>query len=236
MKRATSFKFSASAGTAYFNPRPREEGDARGLPVFDFPLIFQSTPSWRGRLVCCFISVVASTISIHALVKRATIADIYCLLRKSNFNPRPREEGDLADPEQIKIGNIFQSTPSWRGRLYIAAWHDRKATDFNPRPREEGDPWITAYQVKHRNFNPRPREEGDEAGYVELYFPLISIHALVKRATLSVQDDGETNCISIHALVKRATNPPAAQGTSWQFQSTPSWRGRRKKAWSSLFR
>ena len=35
-------------------------------------------------------------ISIHALVKRATQADICRLHTLSDFNPRPREEGDLS--------------------------------------------------------------------------------------------------------------------------------------------
>ena len=33
-------------------------------------------------------------ISIHALVKRATSLDVYAALVFSDFNPRPREEGD----------------------------------------------------------------------------------------------------------------------------------------------
>ena len=37
-------------------------------------------------------------ISIHALVKRATLAIIIILLPTRNFNPRPREEGDAANP------------------------------------------------------------------------------------------------------------------------------------------
>ena len=35
------------------------------------------------------------TISIHALVKRATQKRIMCGALIKNFNPRPREEGDL---------------------------------------------------------------------------------------------------------------------------------------------
>ena len=33
-------------------------------------------------------------ISIHALVKRATLDEGYFNIAKKNFNPRPREEGD----------------------------------------------------------------------------------------------------------------------------------------------
>ena len=55
-------------------------------------------------------------ISIHALVKRATIIGKKGILLPLNFNPRPREEGD------------GRKTPS-----------KALADNFNPRPREEGD-------------------------------------------------------------------------------------------------
>ncbi len=55
------------------------------------------------------------------------------------------------------------------------------------------------------HFNPRPREEGDQK--LPLNFPLllISIHALVKRATNLIDKYSIYFDISIHALVKRAT-------------------------------
>ena len=57
-----------------------------------------------------------------------------------------------------------------------------------------------------QDFNPRPREEGDfPTKYVGGKCPLISIHALVKRATLDIIDKDILDLISIHALVKRAT-------------------------------
>ena len=77
----------------------------------------------------------------------------------------------------------FQSTPSWRGRLIFASCSDR---------------W--SY------FNPRPREEGDRKGKTLVGLFRISIHALVKRATLSSSFN---------------------KWRSYLFQSTPSWRGRR---------
>ena len=56
------------------------------------------------------------------------------------------------------------------------------------------------------DFNPRPREEGDiryrsNSGTKFI----ISIHALVKRATVNIVKMTDTITISIHALVKRAT-------------------------------
>ena len=37
-----------------------------------------------------------------------------------------------------------------------------------------------------QNFNPRPREEGDKGGKIQLSAKVISIHALVKRATTDI--------------------------------------------------
>ena len=56
------------------------------------------------------------------------------------------------------------------------------------------------------DFNPRPREEGD-GGLVQSIKSdfVISIHALVKRATNQYLIDKAIAIISIHALVKRAT-------------------------------
>ena len=54
-------------------------------------------------------------ISIHALVKRATLSPFAKFVPR-DFNPRPREEGDY----------IFRDSAALSG-------------DFNPRPREEGD-------------------------------------------------------------------------------------------------
>ena len=100
------------------------------------------------------------SISIHALVKRATGLCLWETLANVDFNPRPREEGDA----------VSVSTSSPLGY-------------FNPRPREEGDQsaldgglclWISIHALVKRatcggcigrrflrHFNPRPREEGD---------------------------------------------------------------------------
>ena len=55
-------------------------------------------------------------------------------------------------------------------------------------------------------FNPRPREEGDNVEDLTLPGIKISIHALVKRATLTKGRTFAGVDISIHALVKRATS------------------------------
>ena len=76
---------------------------------------------------------------------------------------------------------------------------------FNPRPREEGDQALRAIRVCGKYFNPRPREEGDFVMINSNLFHVISIHALVKRATRFIVYIITYLRISIHALVKRAT-------------------------------
>ena len=100
-------------------------------------------------------------ISIHALVKRATIVASSATGGRNYFNPRPRKEGDVQYEKKI--------------------FHNQY---FNPRPRKEGD------------------QEGDDWKHP---YDIISIHALVKRATPAFTDSFSSAMISIHALVKRAT-------------------------------
>ena len=71
VKRATVTVSRLHRFIRYFNPRPREEGDA-------------------------FITDVeyVNNISIHALVKRATCLKWHMVFVILHFNPRPREEGD----------------------------------------------------------------------------------------------------------------------------------------------
>ena len=73
----------------HFNLRPREEGDN-----------------------VIVILLTDSKISIHALVKRATIFVYTIGVQVYNFNPRPHEEGDLATALGISKDVTFQSTPS----------------------------------------------------------------------------------------------------------------------------
>ena len=77
--------------------------------------------------------------------------------------------------------------------------------------------------ILSKHFNPRPREEGDLYGNGGLCTAcVISIHALVKRATLATIDNFVQVIISIHALVKRATPLHPLFVEALQFQSTPS--------------
>ena len=119
VKRATASWLVRVCSLLYFNPRPREEGDIgvdfsgslwirfqstpswRGRPwskeAGKWDHLFQSTPSWRGRLPQSLSTSPHIFISIHALVKRATWKNQEGVADESNFNPRPREEGDQTD-------------------------------------------------------------------------------------------------------------------------------------------
>ena len=138
-------------------------------------------------------------ISIHAIVKRATFAPTISLADNCYFNPRPRDEGDR--------------------RQFLQR---RKTRYFNPRPREEGDNRRTLQKSFKIYFNPRPREEGDSTCTALASASRISIHALVKRATIKVLKGCNTIFISIHALVKRATAQHRGLPFRAVFQSTPS--------------
>ena len=72
-------------------------------------------------------------ISIHALVKRATLQAYRPLQPYRYFNPRPREEGD---------DSIELSQP--------------QALHFNPRPREEGDSVLHNEFEQQRRFQSTP--------------------------------------------------------------------------------
>ena len=83
-------------------------------------------------------TLMSTVISIHALVKRATVTDYVFQTATRDFNPRPREEGDQVNTKTLKRHHISihalvkraTKAPLPRGCV---------PCDFNPRPREEGD-------------------------------------------------------------------------------------------------
>ena len=80
------------------------------LQLISIHALVKRATMWRISDTLCRI------ISIHALVKRATYLLYPEISLDTNFNPRPREEGDVP-----------ATRPAERGG------------NFNPRPREEGD-------------------------------------------------------------------------------------------------
>ena len=92
-----------------------------------------------------------------------------------------------------------RATAYYRNRRYYPCY-------FNPRPHEEGDTVTVYFPIDSRDFNPRPHEEGDDFNHsVLIAVDEISIHALMKRATIRPLIRLCSIAISIHALMKRAT-------------------------------
>ena len=116
-------------------------------------------------------------------MKRATVEKCDMRTVHSNFNPRPREEGDKVGVStlntlQISIHALVKRATTISERtcgcigISIHALVKR-ATAVR-----------IALRLRQENFNPRPREEGDFHVPSPTRFPRnISIHALVKRAT-----------------------------------------------------
>ncbi len=99
-----------------FNPRPREEGDrqfcknppyrrisihalvkrATNIGVTTSQQMIISIHALVKRAtIFQFINKMFHVISIHALVKRATSVKVGDTIKINDFNPRPREEGDV---------------------------------------------------------------------------------------------------------------------------------------------
>ena len=89
VKRATVEVLHRESKSGNFNPRPREEGDRRPAGNSILRHYFNPRPREEGDVTGVATDTVIDTISIHALVKRATQ---YCTPRN--------------------ISNRFQSTPS----------------------------------------------------------------------------------------------------------------------------
>ena len=103
-----------------------------------------------------------AVISIHALAKRATVRVTSNAQRNTNFNPRPRKEGDYRSYLYRALRALFQSTPSQRGRLASVIGVSAKTV-------------ISIHALAKR---------ATEVSKINGILTLISIHALAKRATL----------------------------------------------------
>ncbi len=164
-----------------FNPRPRTEGD----------------PTLK-------IEIPRGTVSIHALVRRATL---WFILEMNNRNVSihalvRRATRYICDERGYP--KVFQSTPSYGGRRGFP---------------HKNSLWIC-------RFNPRPRTEGDVEWMVMYSGCIVSIHALVRRATcLAVHSDKHCPFQSTPSYGGRQ-KIRGAHDTRQGFQSTPSYGGR----------
>ena len=128
VKRATYAKIYACNARKNFNPRPRKEGDRRGMTGSTHTTSFQSNASWDKIFI-----------SIHALVKRATEPPVNTKDLESNFNPRPRKEGDDAFIVDGYIYHFISIHALVKRATGLADSSNGSKGDFNPRPRKEGD-------------------------------------------------------------------------------------------------
>ena len=138
----------------------------------------------KRATIYCMSNSENMVISIHALVKRATaefsyyqqLADIsiHALVKRATL--LKLEKGFIT---AISIHALVKRATHYHSMLRFRLRY------FNPRPREEGDTAGHGKGSRIGNFNPRPREEGDvQPRFCAVLLYVISIHALVKRATL----------------------------------------------------
>ena len=158
-KRATYTRYGIRREMTDFNPRPRKEGDCTAYNTLCCIILFQSTPSQRGRRLKLSCDSIKLSISIHALAKRATSASIaalspfaisiHALAKRATpkngkgckwyiFQSTPSQRGRRQRMLLLKHFLVFQSTPSQRGR-HVTKRLQNKKIYFNPRPRKEGD-------------------------------------------------------------------------------------------------
>ena len=111
-------------------------------------------------------------ISIHALVKRATL-----------FNASSSSMSLISIHALVKRATLKYCTEKVRAEISIHALVKRATKDefissdykmnFNPRPREEGDSVKHHLPIPCNYFNPRPREEGDVINFRSIFFIIL---------------------------------------------------------------
>ena len=210
---------------------------------------FQSTPSCGGRPEHLRLVERETLVSIHALLRRATpgrgekgeahvSVSIHALLRRATIS--------LPISQPIRGVSIHallrRATQGLQGAhtaqdvsihallrraTYIYDVYRHYTSCFNPRPPAEGDYCISSPALKGESFNPRPPAEGDAPLHSEATLHhSVSIHALLRRATIHALLLSPSERVSIHALLRRATSTTALSISSLKFQSTPSCGGR----------
>ncbi len=147
----------------YFNPRPREEGDffsiifcVSSYSISIHALVKRAT-GWDGA------DKVNPSISIHALVKRATIGGIEQLLYTVISIHALVKRATTSQVCHFRQPLISIHALVKRATLSVKA-SSQISNYFNPRPREEGDKGVEQLHLQTFYFNPRPREEGDRVG------------------------------------------------------------------------
>ena len=125
----------------YFNPRP-PRGGRRCLSLHLGQISRQISihaPA-RGATGRRILTRAHTAISIHAPARGATGAGAGIEPASQNFNPRPREGGDIQRRQPLARDNAFQSTPPARGATAATCYHGSVCLCISIHaPREGGD-------------------------------------------------------------------------------------------------
>ena len=105
-------------------------------------------------------------ISIHAPREGGDVPRAHGLRLLRDFNPRPREGGDVHFPINSRDMFQFQSTPPARGGDGVVKCVLPPDKDFNPRPPRGGRRRRSQRLPPLTHFNPRPPRGGRPDGYM----------------------------------------------------------------------
>ena len=144
-------------------------------------------------------------ISIHAPTRGATAIALVFMWWGVNFNPRSYKRSDVGAVLWLLQMKLFQSTLLQEERQLFAK-HCVRVYHFNPRSYKRSDGLVRALTCGLRDFNPRSYKRSDlwHSSYICMY-PIISIHAPTRGATVSKSTLSKTVKISIHAPTRGAT-------------------------------
>ena len=223
--RATSAKMDTT-GNWLFQSTPSYGGRPTLSIHLTFLILFQSTPSYGGRQ-----TILAARPQIITFQSTPSyggrLRGIYPVRDSNWFQSTPSYGGRHVLLQHAVPTIPFQSTPSYGGRRSQKK-AKKKTAKFQSTPSYGGRLRRGYQNFRQSCFNPRPRMEGDVGAMPAHMCYVVSIHALVWRATLisplstparrsfqstpsyggrrhaprSPQSDGP---VSIHALVWRAT-------------------------------
>ncbi len=166
------------------------------------------------------VSLVGSTISIHAPAKGATkLATAMRQLMAISIHAPAK--GATVHSFQVLPGLTISIHAPAKGATYMFVHAPCRNEYFNPRSREGSDNCVPRYSLYPENFNPRSREGSDKCAISAVLYSLISIHAPAKGATSNSEMQQLSFYISIHAPAKGATDTGLLNNTApLPFQST----------------
>ena len=183
-KEATVSGGKAPFGIGDFNPRLREGGDVRAIPLLIANLPFQSTPPRRRRPRQSISRIRPIRISIHASAKEATCTFfLFCLLhtRFQSTPPRRRRHHCFLC---IAVRKLFQSTPPRRRRRLMQTQLQLAQSISIHASAKEATRQMETLRRRVLFQSTPPRRRRHLTAYTYLSNRQISIHASAKEATI----------------------------------------------------